>query len=480
MNLVVTSGHLAGIIVTLAGVTLVGLYAGRKVKSAGDFQIGGRRAGAAVVAGAIMGTLIGGSSTIGTAQMAFKYGLCAWWFTLGSGIGCAVLGLGLARRVRKAPLHTVPQYLSLNYGKGIGLIACAVAFVCSGLGILAQGLSGVALLSSMFKVNPLTAAGICVFLVLGFVVFGGVWGAGLVGVFKTSLVYLAVVAGGVLAYYLIGGQAGLLALFPSYPWFSFFGRGFNQDFALGLSMLVGTLSSQYYIQAIYAGKSLADARRGALISAVLIPPVGLGGVLIGLYMRANFPDVSSAQVLPLFVINHLPPVLAGVALAALLVTVIGTWAGITLGISTILTRDIYKQYIRPGAEDNKMLLIQRLIILVVCLLSVPIIAGSAGTMIMGWVTLSMIMQSSSTLLPLLGAIFLPRLVTPPAAALSAFLGPLTVVIWHALFPGGLSPIYPGLLVSLLTISLVSLVSRRAWPAGAGIAPENNTRETGTF
>ena len=82
MSMSITSGHLAGIIVTLTGVTLVGLYAGRRVKSARDFQIGSRRASTAVVAGAIMGTLVGGSSTIGTAQMAFKYGLCAWWFTL--------------------------------------------------------------------------------------------------------------------------------------------------------------------------------------------------------------------------------------------------------------------------------------------------------------------------------------------------------------------------------------------------------------
>jgi SSS family solute:Na+ symporter len=461
MSLTITSGHLAGIIVTLAGVTLVGLYAGRRVKSAGDFQIGGRRAGAAVVAGAIMGTLIGGSSTIGTAQMAFKYGLCAWWFTLGSGIGCALLGLGMVRRVREAPLHTVPQYLGLSYAKSTGLIACAVAFICSGLGVVAQGLSGVALLSSMFGMSSLTAAGICVLLVLGFVIFGGVWGAGLVGVFKSSLLYLAVVGSGALAYWLAGGQAGLTALFPSFPWFSFFGRSFNQDLALGLSMLMGVLSSQYYIQAVYAGKSLADARRGALISAVLIPPVGLGGVLVGLYMRANFPGISSDQVLLQFILGYLPPVLAGVALAALLITVIGTWAGIVLGISTILTRDIYKQYIRPGVEDSGMLLMQRLIILLVCLLSVPVITTSAGTLIMGWVTLSMFLQGCTVLLPLLAALFLPRLVTPAAATLSALLGPLAVVAWYVLFPDGLSPVYPGFLVSLLTIILVSLVDRRS-------------------
>ena len=153
--------------------------------------------------------------------------------------------------------------------------------------------------------------------------------------------------------------------------------------------------------------------------------------------------------------------MAGVALAALLITVIGTWAGIVLGISTILTRDIYKQYIRPGVEDSGMLLMQRLIILLVCLLSVPVITTSAGTLIMGWVTLSMFLQGCTVLLPLLAALFLPRLVTPAAATLSALLGPLAVVAWYVLFPDGLSPVYPGFLVSLLTIILVSLVDRRS-------------------
>ena len=190
------------------------------------------------------------------------------------------------------------------------------------------------------------------------------------------------------------------------------------------------------------------------------PSVGLGGVLVGLYMRANFPGISSDQVLPQFILGYLPrfgrrgpgcPADYGHR----------HLAGIVLGISTILTRDIYKQYIRPGVEDSGMLLMQRLIILLVCLLSVPVITTSAGTLIMGWVTLSMFLQGCTVLLPLLAALFLPRLVTPAAATLSALLGPLAVVAWYVLFPDGLSPVYPGFLVSLLTIILVSLVDRRS-------------------
>jgi SSS family solute:Na+ symporter len=47
------------------------------VKNAADFSGKSRTAGTALVAGTIMGTLVGGASTIGTAQLAFTSGLDA-------------------------------------------------------------------------------------------------------------------------------------------------------------------------------------------------------------------------------------------------------------------------------------------------------------------------------------------------------------------------------------------------------------------
>ena len=58
-----------------------------------DYSLGGRKAGAAGVTGILLGALVGGASTVGTVQMAYSYGMTAWWFTLGGGIGCLLLGL---------------------------------------------------------------------------------------------------------------------------------------------------------------------------------------------------------------------------------------------------------------------------------------------------------------------------------------------------------------------------------------------------
>lgn len=63
-----TVGHIVGIVITLLLITGIGIYSGSKVKTAADFSISGRKASSIVVAGTIMGTLVGGG---------FYYRYCA-------------------------------------------------------------------------------------------------------------------------------------------------------------------------------------------------------------------------------------------------------------------------------------------------------------------------------------------------------------------------------------------------------------------
>ena len=121
--------HVVGLLATIALIIGIGIYSGRKVKSAADFSSGGSRAGAWIVCGAIMGTLVSGQATIGTAQLAYTMGLSAWWFTLGSGIAFILMGFFYAGRLRATGLETIPQYLQRNYGsraaEAAGLISSA-------------------------------------------------------------------------------------------------------------------------------------------------------------------------------------------------------------------------------------------------------------------------------------------------------------------------------------------------------------------
>ena len=95
----------------------------RRVKTATDFSLAGRQAGSWNVAGGIMGTLVGGASTVGTVQLAFLYGFSAWWFTLGSGLACLFLGCALAPALRQGMVETIPQFISRYHGERARVVA---------------------------------------------------------------------------------------------------------------------------------------------------------------------------------------------------------------------------------------------------------------------------------------------------------------------------------------------------------------------
>lgn len=445
-----TIGHVVGIILTLVLITAVGIYSGRKVKNVQDFSVGGKRASSPIVAGTIMGTLVGGSATIGTAQLAFVYGFSAWWFTLGAGIGCLML-VAFSKRLYNTNKETIPQVLEGRFGTGIRTVSGISISIGMLLNIVAQVLSAIALFTSIFKMNPLTAAIITVVLMAVYVIFGGVWGTGFVGILKLCLIYTVVIVGGVIALNGGGGLSNYISVFPSNPYFSLFGRGILIDAGSGLSLIVGVISTQTYVQAMLSGKDLKEARKGGLISAILIPPIGIAGIFIGLYMKMNYPNMDPSSVLPAFIMINLNPIFAGIALATLLIAVVGTGAGLALGISTIFTRDIYKNYINKNADSHKMLLVTRIVIICMLLISLIFITGNMKTLILQWGFMSMGLRGAAVFVPLCAALFVKRNINNKIILCSMIFGPMFVLLGKYILPQSLDPLFLGIAVSVAFI-----------------------------
>lgn len=141
-----TTVQLVSLVITLVATLLPGIYAGRRVKSADDYALGGRSAGVGMVAGSIIGTIVGGAATVGTAQLGFTLGQTAWWFTLGSGIGLMVMGLFYARPLRNSGLTTISEFLVINFGKHAGPLASLSATTGIFFSIVASMLTSIHLM----------------------------------------------------------------------------------------------------------------------------------------------------------------------------------------------------------------------------------------------------------------------------------------------------------------------------------------------
>ena len=450
--------HVVGMVLAMLAVFSVGIYAGRRVRTALDFSVSGRKAGSFLVMGTILGTLVGGASTVGTAQMAYLYGFSAWWFTLGGGLGCLIIAVFLVRPMQETKFETIPRFISSSYGTTAGVAAALFVSIGMFINVMPQIFSSMALLSSMFPVNLHLAAFLTVFMMIIYVFFGGVWSTGLMGITKIMLTILSMFASGLLALYLTGGPVGITAHFPSYPWFSLFGRGVNTDLASAFALMVGVLSSQIYFQGIFSSRNLPAARGGALLSAVIAPLIGLGGIFIGLFMRIQYPAIDPAHALPLFVINYLPSWFGGLVLATLLLASIGTGAGLTLGVSTMLNCDIYRRLL-PQADDQKVLKVFRFLIVIIMTFALSIVLiSSNNVLILNWSYLSLGLRGATIFFPLMAVIFFKGKISPLAGTLSVICGP-SIVIIGTLISLTINPLYPGLAVSFLVLFIDYLKNR---------------------
>lgn len=446
-----TYKHMIGIVFTLGVITFVAIYSGSKVKSSSDFSVGGKKSGRGIIAGTIMGTLVGGAATIGTAQLAFLYGFSAWWFTLGGGIGCILLAIFFVKPLYKSDKETVPQILSAEYGLMARPISSIFVSIGIFINIIAQVLAAIALLTSMFNISTMVASIIAIVLMSAYVIFGGVIGAGLVGITKLIFLYISAMVGGIIAIKMGGGFGEFLSFFPREQYFSLIARGAGVDLAAGFSLVLGVLSTQTYIQAVFSAKSIKEARMGAVISGVLTPLIGVAGIFIGLFMRMNHPDLNPASAFPEFVLQYMNPWFAGIVLATLLITIVGTGAGLSLGICTIFTKDIYKIYMKKDADDNKQLKVSRIVIIVTLVLALLFTTGNAKSLILQWSFMSMGLRGATVFLPLCGALFLKGKLKKSHAVTAMVIGPASMIIGNLFLPESFNPLFLGVITSAIII-----------------------------
>lgn len=455
-----TAAHVLGFAAALAITLLPGLWAGRHVKTAGAFSGGARSSGPVLIAGVILGTIVGGSSTVGTAQLAFHYGLSAWWYTLGGAIACLFLAWPFAGSLRRLGGDTLVGVIAREYGRGTGLLVSCMNSVGMFLNIVSQLLSATAVLAVILPgMGAGWALALSAALMAAYVLTGGLRGTGIIGTVKLALLYVAMVSAGALALSLCGGFGSFLTMARSLEprdvrYLSLLARGPGTDLGAALSLVLGVLSTQTYAQAVMSARSDAAARKGALISALLMPPIGACGILVGLYMRSQYPAMDAKSALTAFVMEHMPPALAGLILGTLLVAVVGTGAGLALGIGTVVDRDIVHSLSRRELTSRQDLRIIRGSILVLLALACLVSGASMGGVILDFAFVSMALRGAVVFVPLCFALWLPGRISGRWAMAAAALGPGTVFACRLLFPAlPFDPLFAGVGLSLAVMLL---------------------------
>ena len=446
MNLSIV--HIISLILTLVVTILPGIIAARKIKSADDYNVGGRSAGIGMVAGSIIGTIVGGAATVGTAQLGYKLGLTAWWFTLGSGIALIIMAIFYAVPLRRSSLTTVSEFLVGNYGKIAGPFTSISASAGIFFSIVASTLTALSLVAGLFKVNMEVSAAIVLLLTVAIVFFGGISGAGMAGLLKILLIFSTIFVGGIISFMDLGQWQGLKATFPEYPWFSLFGRGVEDGLFSLVSMIVGVISTQSYVQSIFSAKDTKTAAAGCISAALVVIPVGLPSVMIGMFMSKMHPEINSIDALPMYLVTYLPEWLGGIGLGAILISAMGSLSGLALGVGTMISRDLVKN-IWKGASSTNLLWASRISVLLVTICAIMFVFFHLDSSVLEWNYLSMALRGSGIFLPLTFAVFFPGKVNRKFGIMAIIGGIAVACLWKYIAPWKINGLFPALACNLL-------------------------------
>ena len=385
------------VIVTLVAYKLVllgiGFWASKRVHSESDFFIAGKGgdAGSNGLGPWVAGLSYAASTSsawvlLGFTGMIFTKGLIALWLIPGIFGGYVMTWLVMGPRLHAETAQrghiTIVDFITGdiddNWKRIVGIVCALMILFCFVFYISSQFQAAGNALSSVLGIGATKSILLGALVIVIYCLLGGFWAASITDTLQAAVMMLACILVPIAAYAVGGGFAGLTdgsqsALPASY--FSLTG-GAAGMLGIGAAMgLLGTglgaLGQPQLLNRIMSVKSQRARVQGALITIGWGTIIYIGLTVLALSVRAQM-ETLSWQVTPggerLFfeaAENFLPPVLAGIVIAAVLSAVMSTVDSLLLAAASAVSHDMGFAHKNPKSA----LLLGRL-----CMVGVAVLA----------------------------------------------------------------------------------------------------------
>ncbi len=414
---------LAIIIIYFLGMLAIGVYVYRKRQASSNdgFFVANRSGTTLLIAGSLCATFIGASVAVGMAGLGYSKGLSgAWWLLVGA-VGLFILGLFLARKVRRVGLYTLPELVEKQYGSKAGFVASILIVVAWIAVIAGQIIAAGKILTVLlpYDLSSLMAIAAAVFIL--YTALGGQY-----SIIRTDFAQFAILTVGILislgfVLVRVGGISGLTASLPS-EYFSF---PVSINFGWYDLVLFLILTGSTYIvgpdiySRLFCARDEKVARSSVLWAALIAIPVAFVIVLIGMGAKVLFPEIASEQAFPTVIENLLPIGVSGLVVAALLAAIMSSADTVLLTTSTILSQDIYKR-ISPDMSERKSLIVSRLGVVIIGVLALVVALELKG--VISSLFLAYTVFTSGLVVPVVAGFYKDKLKVNSVGAIAAIIG----------------------------------------------------------
>ncbi len=475
--------YIWAIAIYLAFLIGISVAKSRKVKTQDDFMVAGRSVTATFLVATLVCTWIGSGSLFGGAGRAFREGFSALWMSAGAWVGIAIVYF-LAPRVRRIAQYTVPDILETRYTPAARLLG-SIAIIIAYLTIASYQFKGGGRLLSILapEIDPAVGAAITCVLVVIYTVMAGMLSIVTLDLLNGIMITLGILIAAPLVLQEAGSWSGLTQTLPE-THFTVVGRtGIAQALGLFFPTFFLLLGESGMYQKFMGAKDGATARRavvGMIIGVIVVETVLDATAIFGAGLYWSDPAFHAAdgtfnsaatETIILQVARHNLPLLFGILLLIGGTAIIFSTANTFLMIpSTNVARDIYQRFIRPEASEQRVILVQRIMIAVLALLAYVASTFFESILDMALYAYTMV---GAAVTPALLAAFLWRRVTAAGGTASVAAGMAACLLFAVLNQVGIESlplgftelpldyeyaIYPAATASFLGLIVVSLLT----------------------
>jgi solute:Na+ symporter, SSS family len=449
-----------------AAVLFIGFRAQRKTRTAdaADFLLAGRSLTTPVFVMTLVSTWYGG--ILGVGEFSYLYGISNWVIQgVPYYIFAVIFAFLLARRIRSTNLATIPDKLEQAYGRPVAITGAFLTF------LLMTPAPYVLMVGVLLEI--VTGWNLILCIILGTLattlyLFAGGFRADVhTDILEFFLMFLGF---GVILPFAMMRYGGVDFVASHVPADHLTWNGGNsiQFVMVWFFIALWTLVDPAFHQRCYAARSGSVARNGILWSVVFWIVFDAMTATAGLYARAALPRISQpVMAFPLLAEAVLPPVAKGLFFVGLLATIMSTLNTLTFVSATTLGRDIVfrlrhrlheaDDHLRAGDDRRQTAMIQ--VGLVVTGILAIVLAVAIPSVIKLWYTIGTVIVPG-LLVPLVASYFERTHIGSRWALGAMMLGWLTSLVWllagwsrglgaSDLYPLGIEPMYPGLVVSVV-------------------------------
>ncbi|MGN1357300.1 MAG: sodium/proline symporter PutP [Succinivibrionaceae bacterium] len=472
-------------IVYIVAMLLIGILATKYTKSLSDYILGGRRLGSFVTALSSGASDMSGWLLLGLPGALYLSGLCESWIAIGLTIGAWFNWKLVAGRLRvfteiSNNALTLPDYFTHRFHdqKRILSILTAIIILIFFVVYCAAGMvSSAKLFSQAFELDYQTGLYIGAVATIGYVMIGGFLAVSWTDTIQATLMIFALLVTPIVILVSLGGLDNVVAAVNSTNptasnWFA--GDFSLQTIVMLLTCLgwgLGYMGQPHILVRFMAANSVRAIPRARIISITWMILCLLGACSVGYFgiaYIAQHPELNAYVsnggqenifiVLSKYMFN---PWISGILLSAILAAVMSTLSCQLLVSSSVLTEDLYHQYLRPKAGQRELVWCGRMMLLGVAVVAF-ILAQDPNAKVLDLVSWAWAGFGASFGPIVLISLFWKKMNFAGALA-GMFTGAVTVIIWSIFkdqYFMGLYELIPGFLTNCLAIFIVSSLTQK--------------------